>query len=46
MLVPGESERLARESRARDGIVVDATTWGEIVAAAESVGLSREELTT
>ena len=43
VLVPGDPERLAREERARTGITVDATTWQDIVQAAEKVGLSRAE---
>jgi uncharacterized oxidoreductase len=43
VLVPGEPERLAQVERARTGIEVDATTWGEILAAAEAVGLQRAE---
>ncbi len=41
VLVPGEPERLAQAERGRTGIEVDATTWGEILAAAEAVGLAR-----
>ncbi len=41
VLVPGDPERLAREERTRTGITVDATTWGEILEAAEKVGLPR-----
>jgi hydroxycarboxylate dehydrogenase B len=41
VLVPGDPERLAREARLRDGIEVDATTWEEILAAADAVGLGR-----
>jgi len=44
VLVPGEPERLARAERARTGIAVDATTWEEILQAAEAVGLSRAEV--
>ena len=40
-LVPGDPERLAREERARTGIDVDATTWEEVLAAGEKVGLAR-----
>src|SRR5207249_534949 len=43
VLVPGEPERMAREERSRTGIDVDATTWEEILAAAEKVGLAREK---
>jgi uncharacterized oxidoreductase len=41
VLVPGEPERLAQVERGRTGIEVDATTWGEILAAAEAVGIAR-----
>ena len=41
VLVPGDPERLAREERSRTGIVVDATTWEEILDAAEKLGLPR-----
>ena len=41
VLVPGDPERLARERRLRDGIEVDAITWEEILAAADTVGLGR-----
>jgi hydroxycarboxylate dehydrogenase B len=40
VLVPGEPERLARAERLKHGIPVDATSWGEIVAAAASVGVT------
>jgi uncharacterized oxidoreductase len=43
VLVPGDPERHARRERARDGIVVDATTWEELLAAGEAVGLARAE---
>lgn len=46
VLVPGEPERLARAERARTGIAVDATTWEEILNAAETVGLARAEVAT
>jgi uncharacterized oxidoreductase len=42
VLVPGDPERMAREERTRDGIVVDATTWEEILQASEKVGLARD----
>jgi uncharacterized oxidoreductase len=41
VLVPGEPERLAQAERGRTGIEVDATTWGEILSAAEAVGMTR-----
>src|SRR5262245_42124792 len=43
VLVPGEPERLAQAERGRTGIEVDATTWGEILAAADSVGQARPD---
>ena len=43
VLVPGDPERIAREERARTGIVVDPTTWEEILEAAEKLGLPRAE---
>lgn len=45
VLVPGEPERIARAERARAGIVVDDTTWEEILQAGEQVGLARDALT-
>lgn len=41
VLVPGDPERIARAERSRTGIVVDATTWEEILQAGEQVGLAR-----
>jgi uncharacterized oxidoreductase len=41
VLVPGDPERIARAERARAGIEVDATTWEEILAAGEQVGVAR-----
>ena len=46
VLVPGDPERLARETRMREGIEVDATTWGEILDAADTVGLGRATAAT
>ena len=43
VLVPGEPERIAQAERARTGIEVDATTWAEILAAADSIGQARPE---
>jgi uncharacterized oxidoreductase len=43
VLVPGDPERIAREERARSGIEIDATTWDEILQAADKVGLVRAE---
>src|SRR5215831_6225193 len=42
VLVPGDPERMARAERTRGGIDVDATTWEEILAAGEKMGLPRE----
>ncbi|WP_427915055.1 malate/lactate/ureidoglycolate dehydrogenase [Ramlibacter sp. MMS24-I3-19] len=39
VLLAGDPERKAREERRRDGIAIDAATWGEIGAAAAKVGL-------
>ena len=41
--VAGEPERRYRAKRNHDGIPVDATTWSEIVAAGESVGISASQ---
>jgi uncharacterized oxidoreductase len=41
VLVPGDPERLARAQRTREGIEIDATTWEEILAAGESLDVSR-----
>jgi uncharacterized oxidoreductase len=43
VLVPGDPERLARAERSRTGVGIDATTWEEILQAAEAVGLSRAD---
>jgi uncharacterized oxidoreductase len=43
--VPGEPERITQDQRARTGIEVDATTWSEILDAADAVGLSRAAAT-
>jgi uncharacterized oxidoreductase len=45
VLVPGEPERITQDQRARTGIEVDATTWSEILDAADAVGLSRAAAT-
>ena len=44
MLVPGDPERLARAERSRSGIEVDATTWEEILAAGEQIGVARAQI--
>ena len=43
VLVPGDPERIAARAASREGIPVDAATWHDILAAAEKVGLSRDE---
>lgn len=43
VLVPGDPERMARAERSRDGIHVDTTTWEELLAAGETLGLARAE---
>ena len=43
VLVPGDPERMNREERTNAGIPMDATTWDEILAAGEKVGLVRSE---
>ena len=40
VLIPGDPERLAREQRQREGIDVDDTTWGEVIAAGEQLGVA------
>ena len=40
VLVPGDPERLARERGLREGIDVDDTTWSEVMAAAQQLGLA------
>lgn len=39
VLTPGDAEAAMRAVRSRDGIPVDPTTWGQIVAGAKSFGL-------
>jgi uncharacterized oxidoreductase len=39
ILMPGEPEARTRARRLRDGIDLDETTWGQIVAAARSLGI-------
>jgi uncharacterized oxidoreductase len=41
VLVPGDPERLARAERTRAGIPLDQTTWDELVAAGETIGVTR-----
>jgi uncharacterized oxidoreductase len=44
VLVPGDPERAMAARRLSRGIPVDATTWRELVATGESVGLAGTEL--
>jgi hydroxycarboxylate dehydrogenase B len=44
VLIAGEPERRTRAERIRDGVPVDRTTWDQIGAAAETVGLARAAL--
>lgn len=44
VLLAGEPERATRASRLAGGIPIDPTTWEQILAAGEAVGLSRGEL--
>jgi len=41
VMLPGDPERLNRAERLRDGIPLDDTTWGNIVAAGASLGMDR-----
>lgn len=43
VLVPGDPERIARAERMGTGIMIDATTWEEILRAGESLGLPRRD---
>jgi len=42
--VPGEPEREMRARRGADGITLDPTSWGDIVASALSLGLARSRI--
>jgi hydroxycarboxylate dehydrogenase B len=42
VLVAGEPERMTAEARRSGGVPVDDTTWEQILAAGEAVGLGRE----
>ncbi len=44
ILLPGEPERRLAESRRREGIEVDPTTWQQIAEAAAELGIARAEL--
>jgi uncharacterized oxidoreductase len=42
ILMPGEPEALTRATRLRDGIEIDQTTWGQIVATGATLGVAVE----
>jgi uncharacterized oxidoreductase len=44
VLLPGEPERRARAERLASGIPIDPTTWDQILASGEQVGLARADL--
>ena len=44
VLVPGDPERATRAEREANGVPLDGATWEEILAAAESVGLTRGDI--
>ena len=44
ILMPGEIEERNRVQRSREGIELDETTWGQILATARLVGLSDAEV--
>lgn len=46
VMVAGDPERKSMEARLRSGIPVDDTTWEEILAAGESLGLGRDDTAT
>ena len=41
ILMPGEPEARTRARKLREGIEIDDTTWGQIVATGESLGVRR-----
>src|SRR5581483_4422991 len=43
VLVPGDPERISRAARIAKGIPIDATTWGELKAAADTAGLGAKK---
>jgi uncharacterized oxidoreductase len=43
VLMPGDPERAARDERGRAGIVVDTTTWEEVLEAGEKLGFTRAQ---
>jgi uncharacterized oxidoreductase len=44
VLVPGEPERIAQKQRQAEGIFIDDTTWSQILATADSVDLSADQI--
>jgi uncharacterized oxidoreductase len=44
VLVAGEPERIKRAAMLKDGIDIEENTWEALMAAAESVGLSRQKV--
>ena len=44
VLVAGEPERLKRSAILQNGIDVEENTWAALIAAAETVGLSRQNI--
>jgi uncharacterized oxidoreductase len=44
ILLPGEPEAIQRKLRSEKGVDVDATSWQEILAAAETAGVSSGEI--
>jgi hydroxycarboxylate dehydrogenase B len=44
VLLPGEPERRAAAEREASGILVDATTWGDIQEAAGKLGITDTEI--
>lgn len=44
VLIAGDPERATRAERIADGIPIDPTTWEEVLAAGESLGLARGDI--
>ena len=44
VMIAGDPERRSRQKRIETGIPIDATSWGELVEAAGTVGLPRAEI--
>jgi uncharacterized oxidoreductase len=44
ILMPGEIEERTKARRLRDGIELDETTWGQLTATAQAVGVSTEQI--